>query len=815
MNKKENRCFHCGLPCDNNPIIAKINKKPEKFCCIGCSSVANVIYQNGLNHFYDKLQQNLAPPPPKTSEYEVFDLENLQNEHITKNKNNSKIKLLIEGLHCAACVWLIEKTLAKYPGICVARVNLQDKSLNLTFNLAKIKLSTVASIIGSIGYRVHFYNTSTYNKQIANENKTKLYRIIFAGFAMMNLLWISISLYSGANKGEFAPWFRYLGFILATPTLFYSGFGFLRSAFLSLKAKHLGMDVPIAIGAVVTWGYSTYVTFFAPAIDAVYFDTVVNFIFVILIGRFLESSAREHALLSTQRMLNLQPTTAILYKNKKEKITPVVSLKKNDIVIVKSGDKIPIDGVIIEGVADINEASITGESNPVTKTKQDDVYAGTINTNGLLKIKTQKILKNSILGNIIHITEELSHSKPPIQKISDKIIPYFVSITLLLSVITFLLWISVDAQKALLASVSVLIITCPCALGLATPMAIAVASNLSAKFGILIKNSISLERLATIRHFIFDKTGTLTTGILQIENFYIEKGTTTDNFFSIAYMLEKNSSHPVAQAICQMRDKIKISYKHSCNNIKTHAGLGISATMGNKKLFIGTYEFLKKQKVQFSDACKKFVKNKKHKIYSQVLLAKENKCLGVIILSDKLKNKSSKLLEQLANDGVKTSILTGDKKEVTQNLMKDTNNNINIYANLLPMEKEKQVRLLQKKQDVVMVGDGINDAAALKRADVGIAMGSGADISLQSADIILLHNKLENITLAKNLSKQTIKTIKQNIVISFVYNVIMVPLAVAGLITPLIAAISMPISSLLVIINAGLIKFKIKNFTKL
>ncbi|RLA06319.1 MAG: heavy metal translocating P-type ATPase [Gammaproteobacteria bacterium] len=818
MIHKTDNCFHCGLPVTpQNIITIKIQSNMENFCCIGCSGVCEVIYNNGLQGFYDRVQSNnpLSPPPPNTNNNNnIFDLPEVLDEYITiDNDDFHKIKLLVEGIHCAACVWLIEKALNDIDGVKKIAVNLSSKSLMLKWNPSVIKLSHISQILQSIGYKTHIYDNSDANYQMEQSNRKKLYRIIFAGFAMMNLLWISISLYSGADEGEYRNWFHILGFLLATPTLFYSGFDFLKGAFLSIKIKHLNMDVPVSIGAVATWSYSTYITFFNPTIGDVYFDTVVNFIFVILIGRYLESSARARAIFSTQRLVNLQPTNATLINNNIEKITQVRLLKIGECVIVRPGEKIPIDGIIKSGLSDINEASITGESIPVIKKNGDFVYAGTINTNGVLIVEIKQILQHSTLGKIIELVERLQESKPPIQNITDKIVPWFVFITLSLSVITFFIWVGVDFEKALLSSVSVLIITCPCAFGLATPMAVAVASGISAKFGILIKDSTSFETLSSIKHFVFDKTGTLTTGKLTIKNLFLAQDITENYFYKIAYSLEKNSKHPVAQAVINKATELNIDNHYTLDNFKSYPGLGVAAIMDNNtKIFMGKYDFLKNNKINISKKCNNFIKQKTIKNSTNVFLGVDNLCIGIITLTDSIVHNASDVLKKLSQHNIELNLLTGDKKEVAMNLRQQLAVNIKIYADLLPEDKKNKIKELQKNNNnkIAMVGDGINDAPALMQADVGIGMGNSDDIALQSSDIILLQNKLEHIHLLISLSKQTIKTIKQNIGLSVLYNIIMVPLAMASFVTPLVAAIAMPISSLLVILNAGLINFKIK-----
>ncbi|MBL7003382.1 MAG: cadmium-translocating P-type ATPase, partial [Gammaproteobacteria bacterium] len=712
----------------------------------------------------------------------------------TKIKTRS-IHLLVEGIHCAACVWLIEQHLKRLPGILKAQVNLTLKRLYLTWNNDQIKLSEVMTRLKAIGYVAVPFDQEVADERLKKHNRNILYRLAFAGFAMMNLMWISIALYSGADQGEFRLLFFWVGFCIATPTLFYSGLPFLKGAWSGLKYRHLSMDLPISIGALVTWGYSSSVTVIETITGRqsgdVYFDTVVNFIFVILIGRYLEALSKRKAVISTQRLLNLQPkiATQVLTANE-EKVVPVASLKPDDIVKVKPGGLIPVDGIVTQGQCDTDESMLTGESTSVNKTVGSNVSAGTLNKNGVIFIQVKNTLKNTALGKIVSLVEQAQGSKAPIQCIADRVVPWFVSATLSLATISFLYWISTDIELAILTATSVLIITCPCAFGLATPMSIAVATGMAAKLGILVRNGEVLERLSNIKHYVFDKTGTLTYGNIGVETLTITDPTfDVKNVLALAYSLEQHSEHPIAEAICSYAKQHQ-SKPLAHEEFKVHQGLGVSALINKQLVKIGSVNWLAKD----SDL-------------SGVCLSVDGTVIAEFIIQDQLRPEATRLVRDLSAEGIKLTMLSGDSyanaNQIAQQLMSQ-GGHIDVIAEVLPQDKDQAIQQLQNQgEEVVMIGDGINDAPALVRANVGMAMGTGTDVSIASSDIVLLGGDLDKVHIASNLSKRTIKTIYQNIGLSISYNIIMVPLAMMAYVSPLVAAISMPISSLLVIGNAA------------
>ena len=804
-------CYHCGLPVGGEgDFSATVADKKRQFCCFGCQSVCKTIYGAGLQSFYQKTgeENTLAPPPKLSAELGSYDLDEVQADYVDINSEVRTIHLLVEGIHCAACVWLIENALSKQVGVITAQANLTAKKLRLTWNNNKTALSTVLQILGNIGYAAIPFDPETAEGVLASKHRSLLYRMAFAGFAMMNLMWISIALYSGADEGEFRNWFHWIGFLIATPTLFYAGFPFLRNAILGLKHRHLTMDLPIAIGASATYAYSSYITFTGSIYGDVYFDTVVNFLFVILIGRYLEAISKREALSATTRLLELQPKLATLITAQGPKVVPIRSVMVGDLILVKPGEKIPVDGILVDGQSALDESMLTGESIPVVKMIGDNVVAGSINGEGAFTVEAQQILRNTALAKIVNLMEDAQASKAPIQCTADKIVPWFVVVTLSLACITFVYWFQFDFEKALLAATSVLIITCPCAFGMATPMSVAVATGVGAHNGILIKQGAALESLSKVTQFVFDKTGTLTQGKLRVVAVKTVDTMTEEELLVLAASVEYHSEHGAAKAIINEAESRQLSLL-SITDFSSSPGQGVQAYIDQKRIFVGTQDWLKTQSIIVDQQWLVQQDEFEQAGISCVLVAKEGGILGLIGLADQLRDDALKTVTSLQQQDIAITVISGDKLAVVDAITADLGD-ISRYAEVLPADKSQLVRALQQDNIVAMVGDGVNDAPALIQADVAIALASGTDVSIESADIVLSHNELYKVAEAKKLADQTLRTIKQNIAISITYNIIMIPLAMMALVSPLVAAITMPISSLLVIGNAVRIKYRVK-----
>ncbi len=805
----EGSCFHCGQALPATEVFeTEIKGSLRRFCCFGCQSVCDAIYGSGLQGFYQRTQDDtqLAPPPEAPKELALYDLDEVQSEFTDVSTPQRSISLLVEGIHCAACVWLIEHTLQAMPGVNEALVNLTGKRLKLSWDNSTINLSQLIQRLSEVGYAAVPYDPEVAEGSLLKQNRSMLFRLTFAGFTMMNMLWISISLYAGADEGEFQELFYWLGFGLATPTLFYSGYPFFKGALQGLRRLHLTMDLPIAIGATTTYLYSCYVVIAKPEVGEVYFDTVVNFLFVILIGRFLENVSKRRAVNSTQRLIELQPRGGTVLIDGAEKIMPIRAIKAGNTVLIKAGERVPVDGSVIEGHSSIDEAMLTGESIPVHKVAGKTVSAGTVNLDSALTVTVEGTLQDTALGRIIHLVEDAQSSKAPIQRLADRIVPWFVAATLLFAAITFSLWFDENFEMALMAATAVLIITCPCAFGLATPMSIAVASGQGAQNGILVKNGVVLETLSNITHFVFDKTGTLTQGKMAVHEI-LSHACDEQTLLLQAAVVEQYSEHSIARAIVEKaKDEGLDIVDCKLENFQSVAGYGVRGDVDGADVILGTAAWLKQNKVTDIQHLIDKATELEAQGISCVHVAVSGKACGLIAMADTIRPDAKALIENLRKTGMKLTLLSGDRKRVAEAVAGQLGG-MDVIAEVLPEDKDRVVAELQAKGELVaMVGDGVNDAPALIRADVGIALGSGTDVSMDSADIVLISNELDKVRMASLLSRRTLRTIRQNIGISLGYNAITVPLAMMAIVTPLFAAIAMPISSLLVIGNAARIR---------
>lgn len=803
-------CFHCGLEIPTEADFhSKLEDVQRDFCCFGCQSVCEAIFQSGLQGYYQRTPQGtlLAPPPLPPKDLEMYDLDEVQQDFVNCQGDIRDTHLLVEGIHCAACVWLIERGMMRTGGVQSANVNLAGKRLHIRWDNQRVKLSTLIATLSKIGYAGVPYDPEVAEGAMKRINRALLYRLFFAGFAMMNLALISIALYSGADQGKFRGFFQWMGCALATPTLLYSAYPFYKGAWSGLRNMRLTMDLPIALGLAVTYFYSLYVTIRGGSAGEVYFDTVTNLTFVILVGRYLEGMYRHQAVAASSRLMDLQPRVATLIKDSEEHITLIRGIKVGDHVLVKPGYKVPVDGVIIEGHSSIDESMLSGESAPVSKSVGMTVSTGTLNVNGALLVEVQSTLQNTMLAKIIRLVEEAQSSKAPIQRIADLIVPWFVLVTLVCASFTFWLWHGQSFELALMAATSVLIITCPCALGMATPMSIAVASGLGAKHGILIKNGLVLETLSKVTHFVFDKTGTLTEGKMSLAHSFTAANVDARIALSMAAAVERYSEHSIALAIVKGAEQHELRYRDiivSC--FQATPGRGISASIQGMDIFMGNADWLVQQGITLDQELLQQTHEAEVRAMSCVHYAQDGVHLASFALADQLRGDAQQLVNELRAAGIAMTLLSGDRKAVAEAIATQLGG-MEVIAEVLPQDKDQVIQRLQQEGAVVaMVGDGINDAPALIRADVGIALGSGTDVSVESADIVLMHNELNKVRQATMLSRRTLRTIKQNIGLSFVYNSIMVPLAVMGHVTPLVAAITMPISSLLVIGNASRIR---------
>ncbi len=717
----------------------------------------------------------------------------------------------IKGMTCAACVTRVEKILKKIDGI-------QDISVNLANEKAYFKIDETVDInkavnlLNEYGYSL---DITTEKKDNITDEKSLEFAKLKSDFIFALVLSVPVFVTSMTIDMFFmdkvTPLFQEninkILLILTTPIIFIPAKRFFIAFWKNLKHFSADMNTLIAIGTGSAYGYSVLATLF-PQVFAhhgtphVYFESAVVIITLILLGKLLEGNAKEKTKSTIKKLLELKPKTATIIVNGKETKTDLTELKLNDVVVIKPGEKIAADGIIITGYSSIDESMITGESIPVEKTVGNKVIGGTINYSGTFTFQISSLGNNSVLGKIIKLVEAAQGSKAPIQKLADKIAGIFVPVVIGIALLTFIYWFFMGTDYSFSASlinfVSVLIIACPCALGLATPTAIMVGTGKGANLGILIKNGEVLESTNKITAIVLDKTGTLTEGKPEVVNFvsnYDEK-----DLLTLVGSVENKSEHPLAKAITKFIRTKNIEFITPAN-FESKTGFGLTGSIQSKDIKIGNEKFLTSLNIStnvFSDEINKLSSEGK----TVVLAAIDSVCVGLFALQDKPKPTSILAIKEFERLGIKTYMVTGDNQKSADFLAKQLNIK-NYFAEVLPHQKVEIIEKLQDEgQITAMVGDGINDAPALAKADISIAIGSGTDIAIESADIILVNSDILNVVKAISLSKKVLTAIKQNLFWAFIYNIIGIPLAALGLLNPMIGALAMSFSSVSVVTNS-------------
>jgi Cu+-exporting ATPase len=725
-----------------------------------------------------------------------------------------KISLPVEGMTCASCVARVEKALSKVDGIEDVSVNFATEKVSLSFNPDKVNEKIISSAVEDAGYKIDITSlqkTTKMEERIAPSKPNDFEKNLKKDFILSVILTIPVLVLNMGSMSDGFSQFISLSqesinkllLILTTPVIFISGKRFFSIFWKNLLHLTADMNSLVAIGTGSAFIYSTIATLFPGLINHhgiphVYFDTTAVIITLILFGRWLESRAKRKTGTEIKKLIELQPKTALIRINNEEKIINIEDLKTDDIVIVKPGGRVPADGKIISGYSTINEAMVTGESLPVEKNIGSNVIGGTINKTGSFEFEVTAIGNNSVLGQIIKLIEEAQTSKAPIQQLADKVASVFVPVVIGAAIITFIIWFITGGENsfssALINFVAVLIIACPCALGLATPTAIITGTGKGAQYGILIKNGQVLELVHKMKAIIFDKTGTLTEGkpvVSKIETFDINE----DELLRYAASLEKKSEHPAGQAVFEFaKDRgIKFSEPESFISL---TGKGVEGVIESKKIIAGNKKLMLEKNINLSSGI--ISEDNKTSVY----IAIDNQLKGIIEIDDKLKENSAEAISSLKALGIKTIMITGDHQEAAKSVAEKIGID-EFKAEILPEDKANAVKKFQQEFGITaMVGDGINDAPALAQSDIGIAIGKGTDVAIETAEIVLINDDLRNVVKAIKLSRKTLSTIKQNLFWAFIYNVIGIPLAALGLLNPMFAALAMSLSSVSVVSNS-------------
>ena len=724
-----------------------------------------------------------------------------------------KIILSIEGMTCSACSNGLEKYLNKQDGIKQASVNLVMANASIEYDEKKLNIDNLNEFVKKAGFK-----SLGEFKEIKTEGKNKKEKIKFIIFTILAIIFMYIAMghmvnlptleIIDVNKNPIG--YTICLFIFAILFIIY-GFDVLKNGYKNLIHKTPNMDTLVGIGVLSSFIYSVYSMFLiirgeTHVVHNLYFESVAMVIYFVKLGRYLDGISKDKTKEAIQKLVKITPESATIKIDGKEKTVTIDEVKKGDIVVSKPGERISVDGKIIEGKAHLDESFITGESKPASKSKGEKVIAGSINYDGYIEYEAEKIGKESTISEIVKLVVEASNTKAPIAKVADKVSSYFVPIVILLAILTFLAYLILgyDFSESLIVFVTILVVACPCSLGLATPLAIVVSEGLCANNGILVKKSEILENAQKINTVVFDKTGTLTYGTLKISEIKNYTNIEDKKLLQIVGSIESKSSHPISKAFTEYLKENKLEFLE-VKEFGNVSGYGIIGKVNNKKMIIGNAKILKSFDIE--NTYEEDEKNLAQKGNSIVYVVQENEIIALIGVNDIIRENAKEVIQELNKNKIETIMLTGDNKETAEKIAEDLGIT-KIISNVLPSEKTQEIKKLkQENKKVMMCGDGINDSPALATADIGVSVKSGTDIAMDSSDVILTRNSLDSILKLINISKKTMRIIKQNLFWAFFYNTLMIPIAMGILkpfgisINPMIASLAMVISSLTVILN--------------
>lgn len=787
-------CYHCGLPIGQAVHFqAQVLGELRSFCCLGCQLVAETIVSSGLDSYYQQRSDKAINPNtlPKVLEDELalYDRPDVQQEFVARQESALSVCLLVEGITCAACGWLIERHLRSLVGVYEARLNLSNHRLYLRWEPHQHSLSNLIAELRRIGYVAYPYQPDQAAERMAYENRRALRQIGVAGLLWMQVMMASMATWPEFNLDLSAGMdriLRWTALILTTPIVFYCCADFFRGAVRDLRTSHLSMDVSVSLaiaGAYIAGLWSSI-----SGQGELYVDTVGMFALLLLTGRYLERRARERTAEATTQLVKLLPASCLkLDEQGLAQRVLLTEVQVGDRLLVPPGNLIPVDGRIIQGQSCVDESLLTGEYLPLARQAGDSVTAGTLNIESPLTLNVEALGNHTRLSAIVQLLERAQSEKPKLAEIADRVAQWFLISMLCIAAIVGLIWWQLDSSRMLWVVLALLVATCPCALSLATPMALTTATGTLHSLGLLITRGHVLEGLNRIDTLVLDKTGTLTEGRLTLESIQPLAGLNQAQCLALASALEQHSEHPIARAFGQSHE--------AAHQVQSYPGFGLQGMVGNQVLRIGQPQF----------AAALYGRNPPEPPTQQglyLLLANPQGPLAWFLLEDSLRPEASELIHQCKQQGWTPILLSGDRsprvQEVAQSL-----GITQAEGNLPPSAKLAYVQRLQAQgHRVLMLGDGVNDAPVLAAADISVAMGSGADLAKITADMVLLSNHLSRLPQAFKIAQKTRRIIIENILWACAYNAVVLPFAALGWITPLWAALGMSLSSLLVVLNA-------------
>ncbi|UUQ65938.1 heavy metal translocating P-type ATPase [Pseudomonas fuscovaginae UPB0736] len=787
-------CYHCALPVPSGSrFTAAVLGETREFCCPGCQAVAEAIVAGGLEHYYSHRSENSANPDALPvqlpDELALYDRADVQQPFVRHDGELAETTLMIEGISCAACGWLIEKHLRQLPAVVEARLNLSNHRLHVSWADSQLPLSTLLAELRQIGYAAHPYQPDRASEQLAIENRKSLRQLGVAG-----LLWFQAMMATMATWPEFnidlSPELhvilRWVALFLTTPIVFYSCAPFFRGALRDLRTRHLTMDVSVslAIGAAYCAGIWTSIT----GVGELYFDAVGMFALFLLAGRYLERRARERTAAATAQLVNLLPASCLRLQadGQSERILRD-ELRLGDHVLVHPGAVLPADGRILQGQSSIDESLLTGEYLPQPRGPGETVTAGTLNVEGALTVEVLALGQDTRLSAIVRLLERAQSEKPRLAQIADQASQWFLLLSLIAAAAIGLLWWQVDAQRAFWIVLAMLVATCPCALSLATPTALTAATGTLHKLGLLLTRGHVLEGLNQIDTVIFDKTGTLTEGRLALRAIHPLGTLDSERCLALAAALENRSEHPIAKAFGRA--------PQAAEDVLASPGRGLEGQVGEHYLRIGQPDFV----CEFSGCAMPAAPDASGQ---WLLLGDKQGALAWFVLDDRLRGDAAGLVDACRARGWRTLLLSGDHSPMVADVAAQLGID-EARGGLSPDDKLHMLKQLQQQgRKVLMLGDGVNDVPVLAAADISVAMGSATDLAKTSADAVLLSNRLDALAKAFDLARRTRRVIIENLAWAALYNGLMLPFAALGWITPVWAAVGMSISSLTVVLNA-------------
>ncbi len=797
----EQTCFHCGLPVPRGSHYrAVIDGQSQPMCCPGCQAVAEGIVAAGLTDFYryrtEPSRTAQALVPDALRQLELYDRPEIQQTFVSVDPQNLRdASLILEGIVCAACVWLNERHVGRLPGVVEFNVNYTTHRAHVKWDDSRIHLSEILRAISSIGYIAHPFDPGRQEAVYKRERTQALRRIAVAALCMMQVMMLAVALYAGAYQGidaSLEQFLRWVSLLLALPVILYSAQPFFQSAWRDLRLRQLGMDVPVSLaigGAFVASAWHT-----AVGQGEIYFDSVTMFSFFLLTGRYLEMIARHRAGQAAEELVRLLPATATRVTDDGDEMVAVAELVPGDRVRIRPGETVPADGAVIDGISSVDEALLTGESLPQPRRSGDALVGGTLNIESPLVMRVDKVGADTVLSAIVRLLDRAQTEKPRLAQLADRVAGWFVGALLLLAIAVAWYWWQTDPTRAFAITLSVLVVTCPCALSLATPVALTAATGALTRLGVLTTRSHALETLARVTHIVFDKTGTLTEGRLHLTRVVRLGALTRDRCQALAAALEQGSEHPLAHALLSVAGDVRLS----ASDQRAVPGEGLEGRVQGTTYRIGTRAFvlgLGGRAVELPDAVR-------NTVGTVIYLGDARGLLAAFLFDDRIRDGAAEAVTRLQQLGIEVQLLSGDGNgpvtRVAETLGIDT-----AEARLKPADKLARLQALQQQGAIVgMIGDGVNDAPVLAAAQVSVAMGSGTQLAAAAADMVLLSESLPHLAEAVQMARRTRAIIRQNLGWAILYNIVAVPLAVMGLVAPWMAAIGMSASSLLVVLNA-------------